>query len=92
MGKMNFKQYENDESVTMNEKIFIIIPLCNKEHEIKRALDSVLSQTFQDFEIIVVDDQSSDRGPAIVKSFRDPRVTLIEQEHHGGILYAKSWG
>jgi len=67
----------------MNEKISVIIPLYNKEHEIKRTLDSVLHQTIQNFEVIVVDDNSSDGGPAIVKSFRDPRISLIEQEHRG---------
>jgi glycosyltransferase involved in cell wall biosynthesis len=67
----------------MNEKISVIIPLYNKENEIKRTLDSVLSQTYQNFEVIVVDDHSSDGGPAIVKSFHDPRIFLIEQEHRG---------
>jgi len=69
--------------VIMNEKISVIIPLYNKEHEIKRALDSVLHQTFQNFEIIVVDDHSEDRGPGIVKSYHDRRISLIEQEHRG---------
>lgn len=67
----------------MNEKISVIIPLYNKEHEIKRTINSVLSQNYQNFEIIVVDDHSSDGGPAIVKSYNDPRISVIEQDHHG---------
>jgi len=67
----------------MNEKISVIIPLYNKEKEIKRALDSVLCQTFQNYEVIIVDDHSIDEGTAIVKSLHDPRITLIEQEHRG---------
>jgi glycosyltransferase involved in cell wall biosynthesis len=75
----------------MNEKISVIIPLYNKEREIKRTLDSVLSQTFQNFEIIIVDDHSSDGGPAIVKSNPDPRISLIEQEHRG-VSYTRNHG
>jgi len=62
----------------MNEKISVIIPFYNKETEMKRTIDSVLSQTFQNFEIIVMDDHSSDRGPAIVKSIHDPIISIIE--------------
>lgn len=49
----------------------IIIPLYNKAKYIKRALDSVFAQTFQDFEIVVVDDGSTDNGPKIVRQY-DP--------------------
>jgi glycosyltransferase involved in cell wall biosynthesis len=75
----------------MNEKISVIIPLYNKEHEIKRTLDSILSQTYQNFEIIVVDDLSTDRGPAIVRSYNDPRISFIPQEHHG-VSYTRNHG
>jgi len=75
----------------MNEKISVIIPLYNKEREIKRAIDSILSQTFQNFEIIVVDDHSSDGGPAIVKSYHNFRITLIEQDHRG-VAYTRNHG
>jgi glycosyltransferase involved in cell wall biosynthesis len=75
----------------MSEKISVIIPLYNKEREIKRALDSVLSQTYQNFEVIVVDDHSRDGGPSIVRNVPDPRITLIEQDHHG-VSYTRNHG
>jgi glycosyltransferase involved in cell wall biosynthesis len=75
----------------MNEKISVIIPLYNKECEIKRTLDSVLSQTFQNFEVIVVDDHSADGGPEIVKNYHDPRISFIEQDHHG-VSYTRNHG
>jgi glycosyltransferase involved in cell wall biosynthesis len=75
----------------MNKKISIIIPLYNKEREIKRTLDSVLSQTFQNFEIIIIDDYSRDGGLAIVKSYRDPRIFIIEQDHRG-VSYSRNHG
>jgi glycosyltransferase involved in cell wall biosynthesis len=67
----------------MIEKISVIIPLYNKGPYIGRAIESTLHQTIQNFEIIVVDDKSNDEGPAIIKSYHDPRIILIEQEHRG---------
>jgi len=67
----------------MNKQFSVIIPLYNKGPYISRAVESVLHQTVQNFEIIVVDDHSGDRGPEIVKTYHDPRITLIEQEHRG---------
>lgn len=61
----------------------VVIPLYNKEPHIKRAVDSVLSQTIQDFEIIVVDDGSTDKSVKIVRSIADNRIRLITQENKG---------
>jgi glycosyltransferase involved in cell wall biosynthesis len=61
----------------------VVIPLYNKENHIHRALNSVLSQTVQDFEIIVIDDGSTDNGAAVVQNILDARITLIRQENAG---------
>ena len=63
--------------------VAVIIPLYNKASYIKRAINSVLDQTFQDFEVIVVDDGSEDDGAAIVRSISDPRIRLIQQTNKG---------
>ena len=55
-------------------KVSIAIPLYNCESHIHKTIDSVLAQTFEDFELAVLDDQSSDRSADIVKSFSDPRI------------------
>ncbi|MFA6582917.1 MAG: glycosyltransferase family A protein [Elusimicrobiaceae bacterium] len=64
-------------------RISVIIPLYNKAAHIKRALDSVLNQTEQDFEIIVIDDGSTDAGEDIVKTYADPRIKYFRQENQG---------
>jgi len=63
--------------------VSVVIPLFNKDPYIARALNSVLAQTFQDFEVIVVDDGSTDDGAEVVRGFDDPRIRLIQQENQG---------
>ena len=61
----------------------VVIPLYNKENYIKQTLESVLCQTFQDFEIVVVDDGSTDDGVEVVKSLSDDRIILYQQPNKG---------
>lgn len=71
--------------------ISVIIPLYNKEPIIERTINSVLSQDYQDFEVIVVDDGSTDRSAEIVRNIKDHRIRLIEQEN-GGPSKARNTG
>jgi glycosyltransferase involved in cell wall biosynthesis len=71
--------------------VLVVIPLYNKGPYIARALNSVLAQTFQDFEVIVVDDGSTDNGAEVVRGFDDPRIRLIQQEN-GGVSAARNRG
>lgn len=64
-------------------RITVVIPLFNKEKHIRRAIESVLKQTFQSFEIIVVDDGSTDNGAEVVRGIKDPRIRLIQQSNAG---------
>ena len=63
--------------------VSVVIPLYNKGPYIARALNSVLAQTFQDFEVIVVDDGSTDDGAEIVRGFKDLQIRLIQQKNQG---------
>lgn len=63
--------------------ISIIIPLYNKAESIATALNCVLAQTFQDFEVVVVDDGSTDKGAAVVERYADSRIRLIRQANAG---------
>ncbi len=67
----------------MNPEVSVVIPLYNKGLYIARALNSVLAQTFQDFEVILVDDGSTDDGAEVIGGVDDPRIQLIQQENLG---------
>lgn len=61
----------------------VIIPLYNKEKYIAHTLQSVLDQTFHDFEIIIVNDGSTDESVKEVEKFHDERIRLVEQTNAG---------
>jgi len=63
--------------------ISVVIPLYNKASTINRAVDSVLSQTLTDWELVVVNDGSSDEGPDLVSAYKDSRIKVIQQANSG---------
>jgi glycosyltransferase involved in cell wall biosynthesis len=71
--------------------VSVIIPVYNVEQYIGAAIESVLHQTYQDFEILVVDDGSPDRSLEIVQTFVDPRIKLLRQAN-GGLASARNCG
>lgn len=70
----------------------IVIPVYNRRREIVRALESCLVQDFTDFEIIAVDDASTDGSPEVIRSFADPRVQLLVHERNQGECPARNSG
>ena len=64
-------------------KISVIIPVYNGEKTIKRCLDSVLNQTFDDFEVIAVNDGSTDKTLEILNGIDDVRLRVITRENAG---------
>jgi glycosyltransferase involved in cell wall biosynthesis len=62
----------------------VIIPVYNRAAVLETALHSVLAQTFQDFEIVVVDDGSSDDPAGVIERIADNRIRLLRQENQGG--------
>jgi len=72
-------------------KFSVIIPLYNKEKDIKETLKSVLDQTFEDFEIIIINDGSTDSSAEIVKSITDKRIFLYSKKNEG-VSIARNYG
>lgn len=72
-------------------KFSIVTPLYNKEQYISDTIDSVLSQTYSDFEMIIVDDNSTDKSIDIVRSYKDSRIRLYTKPN-GGVSAARNYG
>lgn len=71
--------------------ISVVIPLYNKEKLIANTLQTVFDQTFRDFEIVIVNDGSTDGSADVVRGIDDPRIRLIEQSN-GGVSAARNRG
>ncbi|MCT4587344.1 MAG: glycosyltransferase family 2 protein [Carboxylicivirga sp.] len=77
----------------MNKMPFfsVIIPMYNSEQYIGNTLQSVLNQEYDDFEVIVIDDGSTDNGSKVVESFNDKRIKLVSKVN-GGVSSARNRG
>jgi glycosyltransferase involved in cell wall biosynthesis len=71
--------------------ISIIMPVWNGEKYLAAAVDSLLAQTYTDFELLVIDDGSTDRTPEILRSYADPRLRVLRLDH-AGIVVALNHG
>jgi glycosyltransferase involved in cell wall biosynthesis len=69
--------------MTYVPEISVVMPVFNAAPFIREAIDSILHQTFTRFELIIVDDGSSDDSVSIVESYSDTRLRLLKQEHSG---------
>ncbi len=74
------------------KKVSVIIPTYNRADKIERAIKSVLNQTFEDFDVIVVDDCSSDNTEAVVKTITDDRVIYHKLDKNQGAAGARNSG
>jgi glycosyltransferase involved in cell wall biosynthesis len=63
--------------------VSVVMPLYNKADVLQETLASVLTQTFREFELVVVDDGSTDQGASLVEGAADPRVRLVRQANLG---------
>ncbi len=74
--------------------ISVIMPAYNAEETVNCAVESVLRQTFSDFELIVIDDCSTDGTLDILRKLaeRDPRIIIIENEQNSGVSHSRNTG
>lgn len=73
-------------------KITVLMPVYNCELYIREAVDSILNQTFTDFEFLIIDDASTDETVAIIKSYNDPRIQLIQKPKNSGYTNSLNHG
>lgn len=75
----------------MNLPITVLMPVYNCEKYIGAAIDSVLNQTFKDFELLIVNDGSTDNTQKVIETYSDPRIVLINKPN-GGVSSALNTG
>ena len=73
-------------------KISIILPNYNSEKYLKETIESVLNQTYRDFEFIIVDDASTDKSMDIIRSFQDSRIKYIQSDRNRQVAYTANIG
>ena len=73
-------------------EISVVMPVYNGEKHIRETIESVLNQTFNDFEFIIVDDCSTDRTQEIILSYTDNRIKLIKNKNNSGVSFSANRG
>lgn len=76
--EVELKVKKNNQKVT--PKVSVIMPVYNGEEYVSQAIESILNQTFADFEFIIIDDGSTDHSLDIIKTYMDPRIVLVSNE------------
>lgn len=86
------RESEDAMSAQSEEKVSVIIPTYNREATVGNSIQSVLNQTWQNFEIIVVDDGSTDNTCHVVEAFADDRIRYVCLEQNEGASRARNEG
>jgi glycosyltransferase involved in cell wall biosynthesis len=73
-----------------NPKITVFMPVYNGEKHLREAVESILNQTFNDFEFLIINDGSQDKSSEIIKSYKDPRITFLENPKNLGVAKTRN--
>ena len=82
---------EVSELATM-PRVTVLMPVYNGERYLREAIDSILAQTFTDFEFIIVDDGSTDETPTILNGYTDPRIVRLRNQTNVGLVESLNRG
>ena len=75
-----------------NYHLSVIMPVYNDETFLNEAIESILSQTYNDFEFIIINDGSTDNSLKIIKSYSDQRILILQHDKNKGISKALNYG
>lgn len=75
-----------------NPKVTVLMPVYNCESFLKEAINSILDQTFKDFEFLIINDGSTDKTGEILKSYNDPRIKIINNKKNIGLTKSLNKG
>lgn len=78
--------------ISSKPKVTVLMSVFNGEKYLNEAVDSILAQTFKDFEFLIIDDASTDRTPEILRSYGDPRIRIITNEENLGLTKSLNKG
>lgn len=81
-----------DSSLSTSPKITVLMPVYNCELYVQTAVESILNQTFADFEFLIIDDASTDATVSILKKFDDSRIQLIQKPVNSGYTNSLNYG
>lgn len=84
--------YQNGEGAHTMPKVSVVMPVYGVEKFVAAAVESVLAQSYEDFELLVVDDCSPDRSVEICQQYADPRIRIIRHEFNRGLAGARNTG
>jgi glycosyltransferase involved in cell wall biosynthesis len=85
------KRRERAEAM-INPAVSVVVPVYNRARTLARALSSILAQTFPDFELIVVDDGSTDDSAGVAEGFGDSRIRVLRHPENRGVAAARNTG
>ena len=72
--------------------VSVLMSVYNGESYLQEAVESILNQSFRDFEFIIVDDGSTDRTKEILDTYKDPRIVRLVHKHNKGLIQALNYG
>ena len=76
----------------VNPIVTVLMSVYNGERYLNEAIDSILAQTFTDFEFLIIDDASTDSTPKILHSYDDPRIRIVTNEENLGLTKSLNKG
>ena len=76
----------------MENNLTVFMPVYNGEKYIKNAIQSILEQSYKDFQFLIINDGSTDESVNIIKSFNDSRINLVHNSKNEGLVYTRNKG